>query len=524
MRRLAGGGLGVGAALFLAAVASAALASTRSQQLYAKALVAVSAQRWETAQVLLDEAALADPGDAAVAYYRGLVNARLGEPEAAIKEMERALAARPDLQPAVLDLGILFFQTDRYESAEVWLRRAMDQPVNRFPAALFLGLVRLRLDDARGAAPFFAEAGKDPALRMTAQYYQAVALTRAGEPEQARALLAQVQAGPVDGESTQIARQYLAATADAGDERPWTVHGEAGFGYDSNVVLAPNDVTLSPGRTILNCYTTVNGICVPLDTKGKDDGFFEVAAGGSYRLFATESGRGTLGYNFYQSVHFQTSSFDLQNQEIYLNLVTPLGRWGQTGVSGFYDFYMLDYQSFYNQGRVVPWVTLFEGEMTATQVYYQFVSQDYARAPFSPFRDAFNNAVGFQQLVLLGASDRVLRLGYQWDYNNPLSSDGTDFAYADSIISAQIDFPLLDWAHGTAGYAVDLQNYKDKNSRTDRTLRRHDVNNQAVVRLVRDLTPYLSVELAYFGVYNISNIPDFAYDRSIGEIGLRLHF
>ena len=34
------------------------------------------------------------------------------------------LALRPDLQPAVLDLGILYFQSGQYDQAQEWLQRA----------------------------------------------------------------------------------------------------------------------------------------------------------------------------------------------------------------------------------------------------------------------------------------------------------------------------------------------------------------------------------------------------------------
>jgi tetratricopeptide (TPR) repeat protein len=517
--------------LLLLAIAAPAPANTRSQQLYAKALIPFHAQRWQEAHQLLDDAARADPEDAVVAYYRGLTNARLGFPDKAIADIEHALALRPDLQPAVLDLGILYFQTGQYQLAQEWLQRAYAQPVNRFSAAFFLGLTQLRLGDPKSAQALLAEAAKDPNLRQSAQYYQALALLRTGDASEARALFEQVQLGPADTETAQIAKQYLAAPAAVAPvaERAWAVHGEAGFGYDSNVVLAPNS------NSLVNCYTTVNGQCVPLNTKGEQDGFFALAFGARYRLFATDMGQGSIGYEFYQSVHFDTPSFDLQNNDVHLDLSTTRHGSFQFGVSGFYDFYLLDYASFYQQGRGVPWVTFFEGEVAATQVYYQLIGQDYLgstnpttgispRNPFNPLRDAINNAVGARQFFLLGAADRFASIGYQWQDNDPISSDGTDFAYFSNTIDLRFDTGLFDWAHGTIGYAVDLPNYKHPNSRTDFTKRRHDVDNQIVVRCAHDITPYLSADIAYFGVINISNIPDFEYGRNIVEAGLRLHF
>lgn len=484
---------------------------------------------------------MADSNDAVVAYYRGLTNSRLGFPDRAIKEMERALALRPDLQPAVLDLGILYFQTGQYDQAQEWLQRAYKQPANRFSAAFFLGLTKLRLGDAKGAQAYFAEAAKDPALRQSAQYYQAIAAQRAGDADTARTLLTQVAQGPADAETTQIAKQYLVAPPAAvavAQEKPWSVYGRGGFGYDSNVTLTPNNVSIagqSPGENLLNCYTNVNGVCQPLDKDGEMDGFFAASVGGQYRIFAVEMGQGTIGYDFYQSVHFTTPSFDLQNHEIHLDLASKQYGLFQFGLSAFYDFYLLDYASFYQQGRGVPWITLFEGEVAATQAYYQIIGQDFLgsingnppgyslRNPFNPFRDAINNAVGIRQYFLLGAADRFMSIGYQWDNNDPTSSDGTDFAYTDNLFDVRVDFGIFDWARGTVGYLFDLQDYEHKNSRTDFGKRRHDTEHQIVISFVKDFLPWLSADLSYFAVINNSNIPDFEYDRNIVEVAVRLH-
>ena len=71
--------------MLLLLAASTAVANTRSQQLYARALIPFHAQRWEEARRILDEASAADPNDAVVAYYRGLTYARLGANDKAIR-------------------------------------------------------------------------------------------------------------------------------------------------------------------------------------------------------------------------------------------------------------------------------------------------------------------------------------------------------------------------------------------------------------------------------------------------------
>ena len=504
--------LALGALALLAVVAPAA-ANTRSQQLYAKALVPFQAQRWEDARALLTEALSADPNDAVASYYRGLASARLGATADAIRDLERALAVRPDLTPAVLDLGILYFDSGQYPAAGQWLERAYQRAETRFPAAFYLGMTHLRLGDPERAAPYFEEAGKDPALRAAAQYYQGVALLRAGETARGRTLLQQAELGPAEAQTTQLARQFLAdgaaPAAVAAADKPWAVHANAGFGYDSNVALIPDGSAAQVG----------------LDTEGEEDGFFRVGAGARFRLYDGAPGSAHLGYDLYQSVHFSSSRFDLQSHRLNLTLATPIHRQlFQFGLAGEYEFYLLDYQSFYQTGRGTPFVNLFTGDVAATQVFYTFGGQDFFRGPFNPFRDAYINRAGVRQYFLLGAVDRFLSVGYTWDDFDPLSRDGTDFAYMDNMFDVQVDFGVLDLFHGQVGYLFDLQDYEHPNSRTGFTKRRHDRQSQFVVHLSRAFTDVISADLAYLGVLNDSNIDVFEYNRNLIQANVWLQF
>lgn len=501
----------IGVLLLAVTVAAPAAANTRSQQLYAKGLVPYHAQQWREAQRWFNDAVLADPDDAVALYYRGLTYARLGQPGEAIRDIEHALALRPDLEPAVLDLGILYVETRQYASAQQWLARATQQPANRFAAAFYLGIVQLRTGQPAQAVASFADAAKDPSLRQAAQYYEGVAQLRAGDRRAAAPLFAAVESGPAELEITQLAKQFATTPPDsgvAGEPSGLAVHANAGFGYDSNVALIPSSSAAQAG----------------LDTEGEQDGFFRIGAGAGYTWVDEAVGSANLGYNLYQSVHFTTPTYDLQSHRLNLTLATPLGRVWQAGITGLYDFYLLDYQSFYQGGRGTPFINFFAGEVAATQVFYSFGGQDFFRGPFDPFRDAYVNAAGIRQYLLLGAVNRYLSLGYRWDDYDPLSRDGTDFAYMDNMFDVQFDFDVLDWGHAQVGYLFDLQDYDHPNSRTDYTKRRHDQQSQIVLNFSRRFTDLISADIAYLGIINDSNIPVFEYNRNIIQANVWLQF
>jgi tetratricopeptide (TPR) repeat protein len=498
------------AILLSLAAASHAHASARSEALYAKGLVPFHSERWADALALFDQAVAADPDDALTTYYRGLARARLGRTEEAIADLERALAIRPDLPHAALDLGILYLGQDRYEQAELWLRRAHEEPTDRFGAAFFLGLTLYRAGDDSGAHAFFAEALADPELRTSAAYYDALALLRLGETREANERLGEVAARP-DTEIGVLAQRYLtgAPTGAVAAEKPWAVYGDVGFGYDSNVVLAPNDGVIE-------------------DTRGideKSDGRAVLAFGGRYRIYESDVADATVSYDFHQSLYFQIDEFDLQGHRVRMD-VRSLFNPVQLGVSGYYDYYLLDFDSFFQQGTAVPWVTLFEGQVAATQLYYRFRSQDFLDDVFDPYRDAFNNAGGVRQYVLLGAADRYMSVGYQYDDENPISSDGDDFQYGGHQIDARLHFTLLDWASGETGYAFRREDYENRNSRggPPPSDRRHDNEHQVVLHLERPLTPHFLLQADYLGRINDSNLDEFDYGRHVVSGGVRMRF
>jgi tetratricopeptide (TPR) repeat protein len=492
-------------------VPSALDASARSESLYAQGLVPFRSESWADAQTLFDEAVQADPTDALATYYRGLARARLGRAGEAIADLERAIELRPDLPHAALDLGILYLEQERFEQAELWLRRAVQEPANRFTAALFLGFALFRSGEVEEARGFFEEAAKDPELRTAASYYDALSLLRLGETAQAGVRLSEVAGARPDTAIGQAAQRYLGAAPRpiAAEEKRWAVYGDVGFGYDSNVVLAPDDSTIE-------------------DTRGIDrssDGRTVLAFGGRYRVYDSERVDATLSYDLHQSLYFQIDDFDLQGHRLRADvrsLLLPV----QLGLSGTYDYYLLDFSGFFQQGTVVPWATLFEGRVAATQVYYRFRVQDFVDDVFDPYRDSFNHAVGLRQHFLLGASDRFVSVGYQYDDENPISKNGDDFQYAGHQFDARFHFSLLDWARGETGYLFRLEDYEFRNSRggPPPNERRDDREHQLVFHLERPLTPYLLLQAEYLGRINDSNLDEFEYDRHVVSGGVRLHF
>ena len=493
----------LGSTVVLAALP--ARANVRSQALYARGLIPFNNGQWEQAYQLFDHAVQADRSDALALYYRGLTEARRGLP-AATQDIEEALRLNPSLWHAPLDLGIAYLDAAQFGDAKTWLERAHQQGSERLTAAFFLGVCLYRLGDDAGALPYLNEAKADPELRSAAQYYVGLVLAHQGNMEAARTEMAQVAREQPQSEIGKAAQGFASGHAPAVPapeaKKPWSVYGKLGLEYDSNVVIAPSAFV-----------------------SRKDDGRAVVAAGGGYTLLDVDQGTLRAGYDFYQSVHFEFTQFDLQEHHVHLDAASAPGTISY-GLSGIYGFDALDYQSFFQEVSGIPWVAFAESKAAATQVYYTIRARDFLRKPFDPGRDAINQALGARQYVALGSADRVLSVGYQFDFEDTISSGpmGRDFQYKGNQGDIDLNLPILDLAQIQVGYLFRIEDYQFPNSRAAFQLRRHDSTHQFAVAVAHALTENLALTCDLLGILNNSNIPNFDYDRFIVSGGVRAIF
>lgn len=512
----------LGALMVTLFVPAATWANAVSQALYTKGLVPFAAEHWNEAYKLFDEAVSADANDPLAAYYRGLCAGRLGFPDVAKKEIERALRLWPALPGAALDLGIVYFDEQKYEPAERWLRQAYEQPNDRFQAALFLGISRYRQGDDAGASQYLGEAAKDPQVRPTAEYYSALVALRQNRVAEAKQLLGDVSATQPRSEIGLIAQEYLttgtttappttvAEPVTAPPAKPWGVYAGGAFEYDSNVILASTENSVQPP-----------------DSPDKADGRFVINAGGYYRFLERQRANISLGYDLAQSVHFSLREYDLQTHRLRGDFS---GRVGivEYGLTSWYQFALLDYEGFVQRGVGIPYVTFYEGRVAATQLYYRILGEDYLDGSSDPLLDGLNNAVGVRQSFLLGATDRTISVGYQFDDENTSSkvSPGNDdeFSYTGHQFDVILRSGIAGWVNASLGYLFHYMEYADPSRFNADGFQRRDRVHQVLAELERPIIPGLSARFWYMGTFDDSNTDEFRYDRHVVHLGVMYAF
>lgn len=495
------------AVLSAAAGMPPARANVASQVHYSRGLISFHQARWSEALAAFDQAVQADPRDARARYYRGLTHARLGDSRRAVEDIEAALREDPNLPHAQLDLGIAYLSLGEWAPAVAALERAYKTKEERWVAAFFLGLALYQQQRLDEALRYFEEAQADPEVRAAAAYYAGLIHTKREREDVARPLFETVVRELPGSEIAAASQRYLARGGRTGTgQKPWWVYGRGAFEYDSNVSIGPKD----------------NPPSVAQDITEKSDGRVVVGAGLRYTLWDDADWSAALGYDLSQSVHFDLRRFDLQGHKLSGELAVYRPAWS-AGLGAGYAFYALDYQSFFHEGLVTPWLTWHATETAATQAFVAFRGRDFFRRPYDPGRDARNYGPGLRQYFSLGRPDRMLVLGYQYELEDTVSNgpQGRTFDYQGHELRIETSWTWAETWNLQAGYAFRNHSYDHRESGFGMRKRSDDAHEFALSARY-PLGQAVALNAAYIGQIHDSNVKVFEYDRHILSVGVQV--
>ncbi|HUI27225.1 MAG TPA: tetratricopeptide repeat protein [Candidatus Kryptonia bacterium] len=507
------------AAALTAETTGVARASEQSKRLTSRGLVEFHAEHYAEALQLFEQAVGDDATDVYARYYRAVTRGRLNDVDGAMADLRAVLAAKPDLDQAALELGVLLVQADHYREAIPWLQQAQRSSELDAQASLFLGIAQLRLvqtDDARAS---FERAAGDPKQQLAARYYLGVVEYQAGNWPKAAEEFNAVVAAQADSAMGREAALFLTRIRQGrGGLRPYAVYGSLGFQYDSNVALAPSD----------NVIKQAAGI------SSQADGRVTLAAGGTFVPLRNDWAQLAFGYDFYQSFHFDLTKFNLEDHGPSIQFGANAG-WAQFGVLARYDYYLSQSPeiSFLQEGTALPWLTIPEGERGRTEILVRVRRRDFKQAAFWS-RDAFNYAPSFKQYFYLGSIERYVQIGYQFDREDPVVNprrvqpdDANQFAYDGNEINTSFGWSFPIGMTTQLGYAFRYEHYDPEsaiNNPTPGGPRRHDDEHHLVFIARYYLNEYFDVVAGYYGSFNNSNQDLFTYDRNIGSVALEVRY
>ena len=498
-------------------------ASQESRQLQALGLVEFHAGRFPKALEFFDKAVAQDPSDVYARYYRGVTRSRLGNVSGAIEDLRAVLAAQPDLDAAALDLGVALVQTGKFQEAVPLLQQAQSNREFDAQGSLFLGVAQLRLNETEAARQNFARAAaRDPALKTAATYYEGVAVYREGYYDTARDRFSEVASANPASEMGRESVAFLAKIQQR-DRPTFSAAGNVAYQYDSNVALTPNDSIIK---------TT---LCGPNGVGCGADSRFTIDLNGTYSLWRGEDAELSLGYEFFQSLHFDLTQFNLTDNGPSLQLVGTTGLFDY-GMVGRYDYYLLDGANFLQEASAYPWIGVPEADIGRTEVFFRLRRRDFLDTSYV-IRDGFNYATGFRQYFYLRSPDNFFFVGYRFDAEVPLAGppngtspadcqgpgptpcDPYQYAYDGHEISAGFGAILPADIQGYVAYSYHREHYTKASSNG-----RRDEDHLPIVLVSRRMNEYLTLSGAFFGDFNNSNSTTYNYDREVGSVAVEVRY
>lgn len=123
----------------------------------------LTAEKYELAKLLYDEALRNNPKNAAAHAGIAEIFSAKDDSENAIKSYETALANDPDLTELNAPLGVLYFQKGEIAKAETYLQKALSANPNNAETQFFVGLLRYKQNrDSEAVAAFKRSIELDP--------------------------------------------------------------------------------------------------------------------------------------------------------------------------------------------------------------------------------------------------------------------------------------------------------------------------------------------------------------------------
>jgi len=225
----------------------------------------------------------------------------------------------------------------------------------------------------------------------------------------------------------------------------------------------------------------------------------------------------SVGYDFFQSLHFDLTEYDLQDNRPTLQLLSDFGR-VKLGLLGRYDYYLREDDSFLGEATAMPWLVLPAGEHGRTEVFYRFRRRDFKQRAYDQYT-GYNQMPGIDQYFYLGSPARYAVAGYQFDTMDPDDSD-SPYGYDGHRVRGGLGWDLTEALSANAEYAFFYRNYDVPAPNS----RRHDDEHWVVVASDLLIGEHLFVTLGYFGTFNSSyhtaNLDDFTYTRHIVSLSV----
>jgi tetratricopeptide (TPR) repeat protein len=406
--------------------------------------------------------------------------------------------------------GSYAIENGSYGEAQTYLKKALDINSSDPQALLLMGIALIRVENYAEAKGYLADALQQDPDSWRTKFELGVAHYHLGTWEEAGSLFREVDQSEADRHAKKVARKYLSRISGK-EDKPYRVELYAGWQYDDNVILEPENPTFT----------------------GEDESDWRWLAlfDSNLTLFQTDFFKTEIGYMFYHSFHDTLDEFDVEQHSLSFNgTYDPDGPF-KVVLEYEFRYSEVDNQEYSNFHIIRPTLLFsyspeYQIEKFQTEIHYTHEFLDFENFDntvysfFNSYRTGDNNAIGLTEKI-------------QFNKQNMLSLDYTyNMKRADGIGFDGDEFWGYDGHKGTINFTSNINrwqlflaaSYFVKKYEEDYWLfvspdtYRQDRVQEYSLAITWNPFNWLSISLTENYLINDSNIRDADYKRNI--IGL----
>jgi tetratricopeptide (TPR) repeat protein len=451
----------------------------------------------------LEKAVQARPDHAASHFYLGLCLSRLGKNEDAALALEKARELNPKLPGLYLNLGIVYYKLEAFEPALLELNRAIEEDPKSGSAHLFKGMAFQGAGEYKKSIPPLEKARElDPDYTQLSWYYIGIAYYKTGRREAAeQAFRKAIDADP-KSDTAGDAQDFLntiAAKERAKEKvkKRWWIKGSAGIEYDDNLTVEERDIA-----------------------SGVDDWAAVFEFEGGYRFVDRKPFEAEVTYEFYQSFYevFQdleedTSQLNNHSHTLGLSGNMDVDNW-DFGLDYDYNYMLLGDDSFLQTHSISPSVGYLPLPILYVNLSYIFQIKDFLEEIDEP-RDGVNHSVGFDTFLFFMKHKGYVQLGYRLESED---TTGDEFDYTGHIATCAVKIPLPYKSKVRFMYQYHFKDYLHitPSIGEEREDNRHTFN----VVVTKEIFDYFELKVDYEHIRSDSNLPSVDYHENVVYMGV----
>ncbi len=394
-----------------------------------------------------------------ISLTKGQYEIELKHYDAAIDYLNQALKLKPGDAAALTSLGIAYARSGGLQQARDVLTKAVD------------------------AAPSAARP----------RYELALVLSELKQQEEAKRQMAVVLKTSTDEDLTAAAQAFLAGGPTARKGKPLSLTLGAGFQYDSNVILDPEN-------------PVVHG-------RKKADWAFLASLGGNYRFLDTGKTSADAGYSFYQSLHNTLPDFNIQQHAFTAGITSDMSEKSRLDLHYTFTYTFVGGDHYSTLHELKPSWAVSLSDASVTEFFYSYDKKKFENSDLfsaNSDRSGSNNAGGVTHTIVLDKqSETAIAAGYVYDKD---STDQDFWRYTGNKGS------LLARGKVEGVGTVLTASYYDKKYDglfPGETASRHDKTWEFSLTFKQPLAHDIGLDLSDLYVQNNSNIDLFKYRRNV---------